>query len=179
MTSIARRLGVLVGAAAMGATACSALTVTAVPASAATAPADATPADVTNPCKVVKRSEIQKVFGGIVSTGKVGPATPASSQCQYTVSADGDRPTGTVTVRLTTTRAQAAYDTLEESSAYDPIDGVPHALSAAERHVVAILHGDVLLGVQGAFTIANPLPIHRYDDAAQLTQLAQVGAERV
>jgi hypothetical protein len=170
MTSIGRRVGVLVGAAAMGATAFGAL--------GPAAHAAAAPKPV-NPCKVVRRSEIQKAFGGVVSTGKQGFPTPASSQCEYTVTADGDRPPGTVTVHLTTTGAQAAYDKLEKSRGYDAIDGLSDALSATKLHVVNLLKGDVLVAVQGGFTITNPLPIHSFDDSAQLTQLAQAAAKRV
>jgi hypothetical protein len=114
-----------------------------------------------------------------VSTGKQGFATPASSQCEYTVTADGGRPPGTVTVHLTTTGAHAAYDKLEKSRAYDAIDGVPDALAAAKLHVVNVLRGDVLVAVQGGFTATTPLPIHFFDDTPQLTQLAQAAAKRV
>ena len=43
----------------------------------------ATPAGAatTNPCKVLKKSEIQQAFGGTVSSGKKGLSTPVSSQC--------------------------------------------------------------------------------------------------
>ena len=42
-----------------------------------------------------------------------------------------------------------------------------------------VLKGDVLVGVQGGFTITDPLPIHFYDDKTQLTGLAQIAAKRV
>ena len=141
----------------------------------------ATPAGaaVTNPCKVLKKSEIQQAFGGTVSSGKKGVPTPVSAQCEYQVSANGDRPSGTVTVHLMTTGAKAAYDGLKKTSQYDPIDGVPNSLYAEKLHVVDLLQGDVLLGVQGGFLITNPLPLHFYDDTTQLTDLARIGAKRV
>ena len=42
-----------------------------------------------------------------------------------------------------------------------------------------MLKGDVLLGVQGNFLIIDPLPIHAYDDKAQLVDLAKLGLARV
>jgi hypothetical protein len=132
-----------------------------------------------NPCKVLKKSEIQTAFGGTVSDGKKGLTTPVSSQCEYQVTADGDRPDGTVIVHVMTTGAKAAYNGLKKTSLYVPIDGVPNSLWADKTHVVDILKGNVLLGVQGNFIITNPLPIHFYDAKTQLTDLAQTGVKRV
>ena len=164
--SIGRRAAALVGGATLALASAGAL---AAPAGAAT----------TNPCKVLKKSEIQQAFGGTVSSGKKGVSTPVSTQCEFQVSADGDRPSGTVTVHLMTTGAKAAYNGLEKTTQYVPIDGVPNALYAEKVHVVDILNGDVLLGVQGGFVITDPLPIHFYDDTTQLTDLAQIGVKRV
>ncbi len=166
--SIGRRTGVLAGLA--GCALCVAtVAVGAMPAGAAT----------TNPCKVLKKSEIQHAFGGTVGSGRHGLSTPVSAQCEFGVGADGDRPAGTVTVHLLTTGAEAAYTGLRKTSRYVPVDGVPNALSAEKVHVVDILQGDVLVGVQGGFVITDPLPIHFYDDTKQLADLARIAAERV
>ena len=133
----------------------------------------------TNPCKVLKKSEIQQAFGGTVSSGKKGLSTPVSSQCEFQVGASGDRPAGTVVVHVMTTGAKAAYTGLKKTAAYEPIDGVPNSLWAEKLDVVNILKGDVLLGVQGGFLITDPLPIHSFDDKTQLTGLAQIGLKRV
>jgi hypothetical protein len=137
-------------------------------------------AATTNPCKLLKKSEIQQAFGGTVGSGKKGLSTPVSAQCEFPVGADADRPNGTVIVHVMTTGAKAAYTGLKKlSSTYAPIDGVPNSLYAEKLHVVNILKGDVLVGVQGGFTITDPLPIHFYDDKTQLTDLAQIAAKRV
>jgi hypothetical protein len=136
-------------------------------------------AATTNPCKVIKRSEIAQVFGGEVSTGKKGVSTPASTQCEFRISAAGERPAGTVTVHVMTTGAKAAYAGLKKRAQYEPIDGLPKSLYAEPRHVVNVLAGDVLLGVQGGFLITDPLPLHFYDDQAQLVDLARIGVTRV
>ena len=133
----------------------------------------------TNPCKVIKKSEIQQAFGGTVSTGKKGLSTPVSAQCEFQVGANGDRPAGTVVVHVMTTGAKAAYTGLKKTAAYEPIDGVPNSRWAEKLDVVNILKGSVLLGVQGSFVITDPLPIHSYDDKTQLTDLAQLGIKRV
>jgi hypothetical protein len=128
---------------------------------------------------VLKKSEIQQAFGGTVSSGKKGVSTPVSAQCEYQLGANADRPAGTVIVHLMTTGAKAAYTGLKKASAYEPIDGVPNSLWNEKLHVVNILKGSVLLGVQGGFAITDPLPIHFYDDETQLTELAQIGVKRV
>jgi len=164
--SSGRKMRVLAGAVALAVVAFAGF---ATPAGAAT----------TNPCKILKKSEIQAAFGGIVSSGKKGLSTPVSAQCEYQVSADGDRPDGTVIVHVMTTGAKAAYDGLKKTSLYVPIDGVPNSLWADKTHVVDILKGNVLVGVQGNFIITTPLPIHFYDAKTQLTGLAQTAAKRV
>jgi hypothetical protein len=136
-------------------------------------------AATTNPCKLLKKSEIQQAFGGTAGSGKKGLSTVVSSQCEFAVGADADRPDGTVIAKAMTTGAKAAYTGLKKISGYEPIDGVPNSLYNEKLHVVEILKGDVLVGVQGGFTITDPLPIHFYDDKAQLTQLAQLAAKRV
>jgi hypothetical protein len=161
-----RRVGVVAG---LGAVVVATLGLAGAPAGAA----------VRNPCKVVERAEIEQAFGGTVSTGRKGVSTPASAQCEYQVGADGDRPPGTVTVHLMTTGAKATYKGLRKSADYAPVDGVPNALYAEQVHVVDILKGGVLLGVQGGFVITDPLPIHFYDDEQPLTDLAQIGAARI
>ena len=94
--------------------------------------------------------------------------------------ANGDRPDGTVIVHVMTTGAKIAYTGLKkQGTIYVPIDGVPNCLYAEKLHVVNLLKGDVLLGVQGEFVITDPLPIHFYDDKTQLTDLAQIGVKRV
>jgi hypothetical protein len=166
MKSSGRKVGVVAGAIAV---ALAAFAGFAMPAGAAS----------TNPCKILKKSEIQTAFGGTVGTGKKGLSTPVSAQCEYSVSADGDRPAGTVIVHVMTTGAKAAYDGLKKTSLYVPIDGVPNSLWADKTHVVDILKGNVLVGVQGNFIITTPLPIHFYDAKTQLTGLAQTAAKRV
>jgi len=75
--------------------------------------------------------------------------------------------------------AAATTATINGSTTYQPIDGVPNSLWAEKLDVVNILKGDVLVGVQGGFLITDPLPIHSFDDKAQLTDLAQVAIKRV
>jgi hypothetical protein len=83
-------------------------------------------------------------------------------------------------VHLTTSRAKSTYDALKrQAKRYTAVDGVPNALYSDTAHVVQLLKGDTLVGVQGGFTITDPLPIHSFDDEAQLTQLAQLAANRV
>jgi hypothetical protein len=133
-----------------------------------------------NPCKVLSKAEIQTAFGGTVSSGKKGLSTPVSTQCEFQVGANADRPDGTVVVHLMTKGAKPAYTGLKKvTQTYAPIDGFPNALYAQKLQVVNVLKGDVLLGVQGTFLITDPLPIRPYDGKAQLVDLAQLGLARV
>jgi hypothetical protein len=141
--------------------------------------APAAGAATTNPCKLLKKSEIQQAFGGTVSTGKKGLSTPVSAQCEFLVGANADRPDGTVIAKAMTTGAKAAYTGLKKLPDYVAIDGVANSLYNEKLHVVEILKGDVLVGVQGGFTITDPLPLHFYNDKTQLSDLAQIAAKRV
>ncbi len=133
-----------------------------------------------NPCKVLTKGEIAKAFGGTVGSAKKGLSTPVSTQCEYKLTASADRPDGTVIVHLMTTGANAAYTGLKkQGTIYVPLDGVPNSLYADKLHVVNILKGSVMLGVQGNFIITDPLPIHFFDAKTQLTDLAQIGIKRV
>jgi hypothetical protein len=162
-----RRAGVVVGVVALVSTLSA---VGAAPSGAATK----------NPCKVLTKSEIAKAFGGTAGNPKKGLSTAVSTQCEYKVGATADRPDGTVIVHIMSTGAKAAYTGLKkQGTLYVPIDGVPNSLYADKLHVVNILKGDVLLGVQGNFIITNPLPIHFYDAKTQLTDLAKIGITRV
>lgn len=137
-------------------------------------------AATTNPCKVLTKTEIATAFGGSVGTPKKGLSTPVSSQCEYKVGATADRPDGTVIVHVMTTGAKAAYMGLKkQGTLYVPIDGVANSLYAEKLHVVNILQGGVLLGVQGNFIVTDPLPIHFVDVETQLADLAQIGIKRV
>jgi len=133
-----------------------------------------------NPCKVLSTAEIQTAFGGTVTSGKKGFSTPASTQCEFRVGAAADRPDGIVIVHLTTTRAKSAYSGLKKiTQTYAPVDGLANALYAQKLQAVNVLKGAVLLGVQGNFVVTDPLPIHTYDDKAQLVDLAKLGLARV
>ena len=137
-------------------------------------------AATTNPCKVLAKAQIQLAFGGTVSIGRKGFSTPESTQCEFQVGANGDRPDGTVIVHLTTIGAKPAYASLKKNSkAVAPIDHFPNALYAEKLQVVNVLQGDVLLGVQANFLVTDPLPLHEYDARAQLVDLAKLGLERV
>ena len=136
-------------------------------------------AGTTNPCKVLKKSEIQAAFGGTVSSGKKGLTTPISSQCEFKVSADGDRPSGTVVVHLVTKNGKPAFNGLKKISAqYTSLEDPPNSVWGEKTHVVDVLKGNVLLGVQGGFLITGP-PISFYDDQQQLVDLANIGLKRV
>jgi hypothetical protein len=133
-----------------------------------------------NPCQVLSKRQIQAAFGGTVGDPKKGLSTAVSAQCEYAVSANGDRPDGTVVVHVMTIGAKAAYTGLKQQhTLYAPIAGVPKSLYFEKAQVVDILKGNVLLGVQGTFIVTDPLPVHYVDVKTQLTDLARLGIKKV
>jgi hypothetical protein len=142
---------------------------TAVPAHAATK----------DPCKVLKTSEISKVFGGAsVSKGKAGLETAANAQCTYAVAASAGLPEGDLVVIVMFAGAKPAYDGLKKINGYVPTSGLSKSIYNEKQSVVNTLKGDILLGMQELFTDGS-LPITYQDVQAQLVQVSRVGLKRV
>jgi hypothetical protein len=132
-----------------------------------------------DPCKVLKASEISKVFAGAsVSKGKAGLKTAANAQCTYTVAASDGLPEGDVVVIVMFAGAKPAYDGLKKIDGYVPTSGLAKSIYNEKQSVVNTLKGDILLGLQGLFTEGS-LPITYEDVQAQLVQLSKVGLKRV
>jgi hypothetical protein len=142
---------------------------TAVPAHAATK----------DPCKVLKTSEISKVFGGAsVSKGKAGLKTAANAQCTYKVAASAGLPEGDLVVIVMFAGAKPAYDGLKKINGYVPTPGLSKSIYNEKQSVVNTLKGDILLGMQGLFNDGT-LPITYQDVQAQLVQVSKAGLKRV
>jgi hypothetical protein len=148
-----------------------------------------------DPCKLLTKEEIAKVFGAPVSEGKKGLRTAEQSQCEYSVKAagewpdgneeeEGGRPQGTLVVIVVFVGAKTAYNDLESKKAingYEPIAEFPNALYTAVPSIVDVLVGDVLLGVQGVFMPEElvPVPAHLWKVRSELVELAKLAVERL
>jgi hypothetical protein len=131
-----------------------------------------------DPCKTLKTSEIVAVFGGApVAAGAKDSPSPLPL-CQWTVSAFGNLPEGTVSVFLQTTGATIAYDAhKKQTDTYEQLDGLKNALYYSVGAAVETLKGNVLLNVQGVFL--DPNSIETADVKDQLVQLTKKAVSRV
>ncbi len=131
-----------------------------------------------DPCKTLKTSEIAVAFGDApVAAGAKDSRSPLPL-CQWTVSASGNLPEGTVSVFLQTTGAKLAYDAhKKETASYEPVEGLKNALYYSVGPAVEVLKGKALLNVQGVFL--DPDSIDAVDVKDQLVQLAKKASARV
>ncbi len=141
----------------------------------------ASPASATktkDACKTLKTSEIVAVFGGAPVAADAKDSRSALPLCQWTVSASGNLPKGTVSVFLQTTGAAIAYDAhKKQTDTYQPVDGIENALYYSVGPSVETLKGKVLLNVLGVFFDTNS--IEAVDVKDQLVQLTKKAASRV
>lgn len=158
---------VIASAALATAVAGATLGVTAVPGHAASRP---------NPCKLLKRSEISKEFGGAtVAPGKKGLSTGISSQCDFEVAATPDFPSGTVTVHVMSPRGKAAFKAID--GGFQPVEGEKGVLYWDKTGAAEMLKGDTLVGVQGVF-LGDTLPITQQDVQSQVIALDKIALKR-
>jgi hypothetical protein len=155
------------------------LVVVALALAAVVVPASPSGAEVTNPCKVLKRSELQYALGATVAPGRIAPSTSASRQCEYQVAADQDRPLGTIVVLVRNTGAEKRFRELARRASSEMVDGLADAIWSPNRRAIDVLAGDTLLGIQGNFLRADALPLAFSDVEVPLTALARVGAQRL
>jgi hypothetical protein len=133
-----------------------------------------------NPCKLLKGSEIVAALGGTVNSPQKGLTTPVSKSCDWKVAASADRPDGTLSVRVMTIGASAAYNGLKnQASLYVAVPQLGKALYSQKTGALSLLKGSTYLTVQGVFTAADPLPIHLVDVEPQLISLIKIARKRV
>lgn len=134
-----------------------------------------------NPCKLLKRSEIAKQFGGAtVSPGEAGLSTAVSKSCEFEVAESTDFPEGSVHVSVMTTGAKVAYDAHKKKPAfgYLPVAGMSNALWSDTTHALEALKGATLVTVQPLFLSAETLPIRAVDTQAQAIALLKLALKR-
>jgi hypothetical protein len=133
-----------------------------------------------NPCKLLKRSEIAKRFGGAtVSPGEAGLSTAVSKSCEFEVAESTDFPEGSVHVSVMTTGAKVACAHKKKSSfGYLPVAGMSNALWSDTTHALEALKGATLVTVQPLFLSAETLPIKAVDTQAQAVALLKLALKR-
>ena len=140
-----------------------------------TAPAGA--AKAPNPCKLLKASEISGEFGGAtVAAPSAGIKTAVSTSCSWDVAASATLPDGTVTASVMFVGGKAAYNGLEKTGQYAPVDGLKGGLYQDTTGALSVLDGANLVTVQGVF-LEGP-PIKKVDVLEQLIPLSKLATKR-
>ena len=145
-------------------------------------PAATATAATKNPCKLVKSSEINKVFGQPVGKPKQRISTPVSKQCEWKVTATADKPGGSVATYLQFVGAKSAFKADRPQFETASVSGLGkdafYQSTGAAGGVVWVLKGDVLMTVQGVFFSVNgPM----FDPAAlqdELVAVAKIARKR-
>jgi hypothetical protein len=147
--------------------------VTAVPAGATVA------AKTSNPCKLLKKSEIQQEMGQPTSAGKKGLInTAVSKTCIFEVAAAGTQPDGEVSTYLQSVGAKIAFDANRQIEGNVDVDEIPKAYYDPRTGALTSLKGDVLVVVQSVF-ITTEGGIHSVDRKAETIELMKIARPRV
>jgi hypothetical protein len=137
--------------------------------------------DIKHGCKVVKRSDLESVLGGVAtSNGDVrqGP----DWLCRWTIGADGERPAGTLKVNVAFKVPPGACDALSKVARYETLDGTDGLDDAVFEPLVArltVCKKKRIVVLQGVFNDASVRPIRTYDARAELVELAGVAQSRL
>lgn len=139
----------------------------------------ATPAvaATSDPCKVLKKSEIFHELDGVVGNPTKGLTTPVSKTCNWDVATSATRPSGTVSVHVMTIGGQAAYDGLKKiTSQYVAVPELGKALYQQSTGALGVLQGGKYLTVQGVFIDTTT---GHADVEPQLIALMKIARKRV
>ena len=130
-------------------------------------------------CTLLKTSEISQAFGGAtVTPGDAGINTVISNECHYDVAANGDIPSGTVTVHVLSPRGKIAFKGHEKGTfGFKSVPGEKGILYWDKTGSSEMLKGDTLVGVQGVF-IGDTLPVAQHDAQAQVIALNKIAVKR-
>ena len=144
-----------------------ALGVFAIPAGAATS----------DPCKVLKKTEIVHEFDSAVDNPTKGLTTAVSKTCNWDVATSATRPSGTVSVHVMTIGAQAAYNGLKKMTAqYVAVPELGKSLYQQSTGALSVLQGSKYLTVQGVFLDTTTGHV---DVEPQLIALMKIARKRV
>ncbi len=138
-------------------------------------------ASSSDPCKLLKASEIQSVVGQPTAAGAPSISTAVSRGCKYKVSTPEGRPAGSIDVTVQTTGAKIAFDTDKKTlPGVVAVTGLGNAFFysiGTFSGSVWVLKGSKLMSVHGTFIQATPVDITQVQ--SDLTQLAKVARGRL
>jgi hypothetical protein len=134
-------------------------------------------AKTTNPCKVLKTSEIEAEFDATVSDPTKGLKTAANASCNWEVDATSSRPSGAMTTTVMFVGGKAAYDGLKDTPGYESVSELGKAFYDPSTGALNVLDGKNLVVVQGVF-LTETLPIQKVDVKPELISLAKIAVKR-
>ncbi len=112
-----------------------------------------------DPCKLLKRSEVERELDGDASKATRGLNTAVSKTCEFELPATADRPDGVVVVYVQTVGAKIAYETNRMLEGNAPVPGIPKSYAgdaSTGEYSVNTVKGDVFMFVQGVFYALEP-----------------------
>jgi len=128
-----------------------------------------------NPCKLLKRAEIERVLGQPTAAGKKGLTTAVSKTCLYAVSAGNDQPDGEVSTHVQTVGAKSAYDANSKRPGTERVTGIAKTYYDPRTGAMTTLAGNLLLTVQSVFIAIDGGvgAVDRKDETAALMKIAK------
>jgi hypothetical protein len=137
----------------------------------------------TNPCTLLKRGEIKRVFSQV--TGKATKGTvggPVAASCVWKMEATAQKPSGSVSTFVQTVGAKIAFVTDRKTLQTSSVRGLGKAFYQATGSaggVVWVLKGDSLLTVQGVFFSIGGPTVDAATLKSELVALAKVARKRL
>lgn len=115
---------------------------------------------VTRPCALLKAADVSAGFDGAsVGAPTPGATTAVSVECTWPVAAGPALPAGTVSARVMTVGAKAAYRGLEQMAGLTRVAGRKDTLAMPSTGAVMTLTGSRLVTVQGVFLTGVPVRV--------------------
>jgi len=133
---------------------------------------------VTRPCALLKAADVSARFDGAsVGAPTPGATTAVSVECTWPVAAGPTLPAGTVSARVMTVGAKAAYRGLEQMAGLTRVADRKQTLAMPSTGAVMTLTGSRLVTVQGVFLTG--VPVRAVDVQDRLLPLLADAVQRV
>ena len=101
-----------------------------------------------DPCKLLKRAQIAKVFGQKAGPPDTGEPPPLFEQCYWNLEATDGQPAASIGTTVQTLAAKSTFEVNRESQFAQDVPSIKDAYYDSDLRSLNVLRGDVLLGVQ-------------------------------
>jgi hypothetical protein len=132
-------------------------------------------------CKVLTKSQLEKVFGAdATSQGQVKTNKGLDVLCDWAIAAAGDRPAGTVRVAVSFAVPPGAYKALKNNAQFEVIEGLgADALYSKATNTLTLFKGNRIVRIRGLFNDTTVRPIRTYDPKLLLLVLGKTALPRL